>query len=534
MRPARSLARPLAGSLAPPVVDPDAARLPRVLALDAAATDAYWQRLGAAGLRHPYGPPHPVHGQLESHYGTAVDIAPALADQLVAAVLAVDRLVKRYIREAGGLTAWMRDRAPTFGGVPLNFPAVNRRLERLLLGPAAEQIVLPLSFDVILTVCAGAPKFRVVELQSGFGYAQILWHQLAALGLDPTSPLCWRGRSAPRDVLATVRRTLAGGQDISLLATFPSLSQDLPDEAGWASLLSGDGRPRGYFLATDLERDAEGWYHLEVEVDPDSGLPALDADDRPIRRHTPRKRRIRHVVTNQNQLELDHIHARLTPERRARFLEFLADAEHVQWIFPHAGWYIADKGLMGRLGADLRAEGDPIADFFVPCFAAGEPIDVPGTYVQKPIRSAGGLGVSEIAVTTHTSVTVPAGFVAQQRFAPYPFPLRLASGLAGAFPVPDHAPGGAAFRSDPRTTTTTIELRAFSLPGSTAAADAYLFMARVAPTWDPAEAAPTAIVMTNLSEIQKALWNSPLVDRSNYKLAPFGWAVVTIGASDTP
>ena len=83
--------------------------------------------------------------------------------------------------------------------------------------------------------------------------------------------------------------------------------------------------------------------------------------------------------------------------------------------------------------------------------------------------------------------------------------------------MPEHAPGGAAFRADPRTTTATLELRAFSLPGSAAAADAYLFMARVAPTWDPGEAAPSAVVLTNLTEIQRALWNSPLVDRSNYR-----------------
>jgi hypothetical protein len=60
-----------------------------------------------------------------------------------------------------------------------------------------------------------------------------------------------------------------------------------------------------------------------------------------------------------------------------------------------------------------------------------------------------------------------------------------------------------------------------------------MFMARVAPTWDPSEAEPNAPILTNSGKIMTALWNSPRVGRHNYKLAPFGWAAVTIGTTDS-
>src|SRR5262249_23225460 len=142
------------------------------------------------------------------------------------------------------------------------------------------------------------------------------------LGYDPQDPACWAGGVAPQEVLAEIRRTLSCGQDVSILATFPSLTGNFPDEAGLAALGSSDGLPRGFFLASDLERDADGWYHLEYEYDARTALPLLDSADQPIRRGAAHKRRITNVIAMQTQLELDQIYDRLSPEKRALFLEF--------------------------------------------------------------------------------------------------------------------------------------------------------------------------------------------------------------------
>lgn len=504
--------------------------LPRVLTLDTEDATAYWERLGRSGLRSAYGS-HPRHGKLEQQYGTVVDVPQELGAHLAGAVRAIDALIKGYIREAGGLTPWLRSRAPTFGGVPLCFESVNRHLERLLFDPdPARRMLLPFILDPMVTVRDGVPSLSVLEIQTGLGYARDMLLQLEALGFDSAAPSAWTGRTSPLAALSAVRRIFADGGDVSLLATLPSLTANLSDEAGWATYFSPDASPRGYFLASDLERDAEGWYHLEHEIDPLTGHPILDAEDRPVRRGTPRKRRIEHVVAMETQIDLDQVHDHLTPAERQRFLEFLADGETVRWIFPHAAWYIADKSLMARIRADLLAARSPYADLFVACHGPGEIVAGPGSYVQKPIRGVGGYGITDLVVSDGATSVVPDGIVAQERFSPFPFPLRLPPEFAGGFPVPDGAPGSTEQRADPCLTTATIELRIMSMPGSTETRDAYLFMARVAPTWSPDDPAPKAPILTNLSKIQAAMWSSPRVTPHNHKLLPFGWCAVTLGA----
>jgi hypothetical protein len=497
--------------------------LPELLTLEPAEADLYWERLGAAGLRYFYGA-HPRCGRTENLYGTALDVSPALADYLVGALRTVEALLKGYIQREG-LSAWLRGRAPTFGGVELNFPAVNRHLEEALLGEGDERSVIPLLLDPILTQEEGRAGLRVVEIQSGFGYAATLWSQLRALGHDPHAPCAYRGAPA-LDTFRRYRARFTGGEDVSVLATFPTLTGLLPEEASWAAALSASGAPTGYFLATDLQRDEEGWFHFEYEHDPRTGVPLLDAHDRPVRHGPPRKRRIRSVIAMQTQTELDHVHERLSPAARALFLEFLSDARTVRWLHPHAGWYIADKSLLGRLRADLL--GGPYAALFVPCHGPGEIVAQPGSYVLKPTDGVSGRGVRDLQIAPGAPFIVPPRHVVQRRFQPYPFPQRLTASLAGAFPVPAGAAGAEAFLADPRNTTCAIELRIMSLPGSTAKDGSYLFMARVAPTWDPVE--PAAPVLTNLGRIQTAVWNSPRIHAENWRHTPFGWTAVTIGA----
>jgi hypothetical protein len=507
--------------------------LPRLVTLDPDDAVTYWDRLGRAGLRCAYGA-HPRHGKLEVQYGTAVDIARELGAHLAGAVRAIDALIKGYVREAGGLTPWLRSRAPTFGGVPLCFEPVNRHLERLLFDPdPACRMLLPFLLDPIVTVRNGVPSLGVVEIQTGLGYARLVLLQLEALGFDSTAPTSWMGSVPPLDALSRVGSVFAGGGEVSVLGTFPSATGTLPDEAGWAMYFSPSGLPRGFFLATDLERDAGGWYHLEYEIDPVTGNPVLDAEDRPVRTGRPRERRIEQVVVMQTQRELDELHARFTPRERERFLAFLSDSETVRWIFPHAAWYIADKSLMARIHADLLAAGSPHADLFVASHGPGARVSVPGPYVQKPIRGVGGQGVSDLQVEEGAPVVVPEGFIVQERLTPFPFPLRLPAAFASGFPVPEGAPGAAEHRADPCFTTATVELRIMSMPGSTETRDAYLFMARVAPTWDPGDPAAARVpVLTNLASIQAAVWSSPSVRRDNHGLLPFGWCAVTVGVEE--
>ena len=513
----------------PIAIGPFSTRLPRLQTLSDEEAEAYWDGLGRAGLRQRYG-----DTEMEHQYGTSFDLSPALAGYLVGAVRRLDALLKRYIREAGGLTSWLRERAPVLGSTRLSFEAVNKPLEARLLGAEpGQRTVLPFSLDVILTTKGEAASLRVVELQTGLGYAKILWRQLEALGHDASAATSWAGSAAPGDVLGAVCRDGAGRGDdaVSLLATFPSLTQNLRDEAGFAGYFSSDGAPRGFFLATDLERDAEGWFHLEYEIDPATGLPRLDSEDRPVRTLPARKRRIRRVVTMQTQLEIDHIYARLGPEARTRFEAFVADGERVTWLFPNAAWYIADKSLMARFRVDLLAEGDPRAELFTPCFGPSEVVAGPGAYVVKPIRGVGGKGLRSLTLAGGERFEVPSDHIAHERFSPLPYPVRLSPRLEGAFPLPPGAPGRAEHVADPRFTTATLELRVFSLPGSTERDDAYVFMARAAPTWDPLDDAPTAPVLTNLSKIQRAIERSPRVTRDNHRLLPFGWCAVTNGAS---
>jgi hypothetical protein len=503
--------------------------LPRVLTLDKVEAEDYWMKLGRSGLRHPYGS-HPAYGPLEFQYGTAVDIAPGLGAYLAGAVREIDGLVKGYIREAGGLTRWLSQRAPVFGDVQLCFGAVNRLLESLLEHPDPScRMQIPLILDPIVTVHDGTPSLRIVEMQSGFGYPRLVLQQLEALGLGAMGSPPWAGSVEPLEALSAVRALFATPpQDVSVLAT---ITGHLPDEAGWASYLSESGLPRGLFIPTDLERDEQGWYHLEYEADPDTGVPRFDAAGRPIRTRPAEKRRITHVVALQPQSDLDEIHAQLTPSERAQFLEFLADGDSVRWIFPHAAWYIADKSLMQRVRADLLERGSVYAELFVPVYSEGERIDAPGSYVLKPTYGDGGCGVKDLYVETGTCIEVPVGFVAQERFEPYPLPLRLSAEFASGFPVPEPRTRFEHYVDDPCFTTATVELRVMTMPGSTEMRDSFLFMARVAPTWDPGELESAVPVMTNQREIQRAIWNSPAVRLDNHHQLPFGWCAVSLGAS---
>ena len=517
--------------------------LPRILALDAGGAAAYWERLGASGIRYRYGT-HPRHGALEHQYGTAVDIAPELGAHLAGAVRAMDALIKGYIREAGGLTPWLRSRASTrFGGgaalLRVGEPAPGA--PALRPGPGAPDAVALRPRPDRHHAGRQRPRRSGVGRDPGPGSGTPAC-RCSSSGpgwrlLIPAAPTSWAGSAPPLEALSAVHRVFGeGDDDVSVLGTFPSTTGNLPDEAGWAMVFSPSGLPRGFFLATDLERDAEGWYHLEHERDPATGNPVLDAEDRPVRRSPlPRKRRIRHVVTMQTRARARrHPRSPHAPRARERFLEFLADGETVKWIFPHAAWYIADKSLMARIHADLLAAGSPYADLFVACHGPGEIVAAHlDRAMQKPIYVASGAGSSPTSWSRRAPrPVVPEGFVAQARFSPFPLPLRLSEGFASGFPVPEGAPGAAEHRADPCFTTATVELRIMSMPGSTEARDAYLFMARVAPTWDPGDPAPTAPVLTNLAKIQAAMWSSPSVRADNHQRLPFGWCAVTLGADE--
>lgn len=489
--------------------------------------DAYWGRLAELGLCHVYGQ-HPRRGPMPTQYGTALDIPAALADHLIGAVRALDAIVKDEVRAAGGVGAWLVGRAPTFGEQALGFPAVHRSLAESVFGPGPAREVLPMSLDCILSVRDGVPCLSVVEVQSGFEYQEILWRQLAALGYDPHAPQTWRGVVSPRAALRRYREVHAGGRAITVLANFPSQVGNLPDELGWAAILGEDGEPRGYLLPTDVARDERGWFHHVHEFHPGTGLPRIDADDRPVRAAAPVRRDIRHVVSLQTQKELQEIHERLAPAQRELFREFLADGESLAWLMPPGGSYIVDKSMMGCFRERLLAAGSPYAQLFVPCHGPGEWVHTPGVYIEKPIRGVGGRGVRERVIEAGGLHLVPEGHILQSRFTPHEFPVQLPRSLVGGFPPPAASAGA----WDPSYTGGTIELRIMSVPGSTEAEDSYMFLARVAPAWDPA-APESGPVLSNQAQLQTALWNSARVDMDNHRLAPFGWFVVTIDA-DAP
>jgi hypothetical protein len=499
-------------------------RLPRILTLAVAEIDAYWERLAQLGLCHEYGQ-HPGRGPMPTQYGTALDIPGELADHLIGAVRALDAIVKEEVRAAGGVGAWLVGRAPTFGELPLGFAAVHRSLAESVFAAGSERELLPMSLDCILTLRDGEPCLSVVEVQSGFEYQEILWRQLAALGHDPHAPHTWRGAVSPRAALRRYRQVHAGDRAIAVLANFPSQVGNLPDEVGWAAILGEDGVPRGYLLPDDVARDERGWFHHVHEFDPNSGLPRLDADDRPLRMAPPERREIRHVVSLQTQKELQEIHDRLAPAQRALLREFLADGESLEWLMPPGGSYIVDKSMMGCFRERLLAAGSPYAQLFVACHGPGERVEAPGVYIEKPIRGVGGRGVHERVIAAGTPYRVPEGHILQSRFVPHEFPVELPRPLIGGFPPPAASAG----QWDPSYTSGTIELRIIVVPGSTGSEDSYMFLARIAPTWDPA-APESGPVLSNQGHLQTALWNSPRVDLRTHRQAPFGWFVVTIDA----
>ena len=500
--------------------------LPRVLDLTAVEVDSYWQELTELGLRQVYGT-HPVRGPMECQYGTSIEIPRAMADYLTGALRAVDRYVKEAIDACGGLESWMRGREPSFAGAPIRSkPAHDPFSTPWASGRIAGEGegLLPMSVDFIVCEGQDGPSLSVVELQSGYDYLDILWRQHAALGRGRWSPRTWHGAIAPNEAIANLLIGRGRESSISVLGNFPSTTGNLIDEAGWAAALSDDGTARGFFLATDLRRDDQGWYHEEYELNPVTGLPRLDSADQPMRESPPRMRRIDSVVTMQTQKELDEIYVRLEPQQRELFAEFVADTESIDWLLPLEDWYVADKSLLPNLHHWLADAASPYAEAFIPAFGSPEIVTGPGAFVRKPIRGVGGADITQIELGVGERCEVPDGWILQQHIEPYEFPLALPNELAGAFLPPSTSP------SDSRKTTGTVEIRVSCVPGSTTDADSYVFLARVAPTWDPIDGRHGRHVLTNQAYLQRALWNSPSVSEANHRYAPFGWFAVTVAS----
>ena len=188
----------------PIAIGPFSTRLPRLQTLSDEEAEAYWDGLGRrraspAVRRHGDGAPvrhlvRPLAGPrgLPRRRGEAARRAAASGTSG---------------RPAGSPPGSVKGRRCS-GRRALSFEAVNKPLEARLLGAEpGQRTVLPFSLDVILTTKGEAASLRVVELQTGLGYAKILWRQLEALGHDASAATSWAGRRGAR---RRARRRLPG------------------------------------------------------------------------------------------------------------------------------------------------------------------------------------------------------------------------------------------------------------------------------------------------------------------------------------
>src|SRR5262249_40517158 len=158
---------------------------------------------------------HPRAAIVEHPYGALIEVSPGLRDALVDASRTIEASVWRAVRRVG-LHAWLSGRAPSFAGSELCSPAIAAQVERLYFGPdGPARPRMPLILDVMLTTRGQHAALKVVELQSGLGYARIVVDQLRCLGEDPDAPSSWAGTRSPADVFARARDVLAGGGDVS-------------------------------------------------------------------------------------------------------------------------------------------------------------------------------------------------------------------------------------------------------------------------------------------------------------------------------
>src|SRR5436305_13098505 len=150
-------------------------------------------------------------------YGHLVEIPPATAQYLTHSANVVEQLIVERIRGMG-LTAWLADHAPRLGNRVLNYPQVNRQLEKRML---EQDFLLPMAYDGMIVLEHGTPQFKVLEIQTAVTDEPAQRAMLRAAGRDPDHPEAWYGPENPFHVLLRMKDEFAHGEVVTVMDAEP-------------------------------------------------------------------------------------------------------------------------------------------------------------------------------------------------------------------------------------------------------------------------------------------------------------------------
>jgi hypothetical protein len=487
--------------------------LPRSSALNATQARSYEKQL--APLQFSFkGRPFP--------YGHLLELPQTSAEHLVNAASTVERLIVGQIRERG-VTAWLSDHAPQFGDEVLNYPHINRQLEKRLFD---EQLLLPIAYDGLIVLEHGRPQFRVIEIQSGVAHGPAHCELIRAAGRDPDALGAWYGPENPFDVFRRMKRDLAHGENGVVIDTNPYAGGARIDHILMAKTL---GRAESMPIAApDIQHDAElGYFAHRYILNPMTHMPLADPDTGRFLT-TEEKIPIKNILSRLTQPDLDELDKLVggNQAQRSMLERFFQDAS-LNWL-QHPSWqYLIDKSTLPFIWHHLEAHKSPIQAHFVPVYGHGDRIP-PGTYVYKSTHATKGDKQEIRKVPEQATVYGEEGYVYQKLLQPYPFPLPLASELAGAFPLPSHPPTSwqedILFAGwDKQVTAGTVEIRAMSLPWGRGDQSMY-FLVRLAPRYS--EKGNRRFTQTNIARIRQAV--DQFLPQELHPLAPFGWCPMVV------
>jgi hypothetical protein len=488
-----------------------AVELPQPLLMDQKASHQYWEKLGEQMTYQYKGRP--------VQFGHPLRVPVSLASEMHQAGTETLEVIKEHIAGRGGITEYMRGREANFGPQRLNDARINERLEERL----ARGFELPLIYDIILTDQNGEPRPKVVEFQSGIAYSAEHLVLLAAAGYGDEDSRIWYGPENPLAVMRRTKSDLAGGGNITVMDTDPFVGVD---QVGMAKIL---GEPDSLPISTlDVERDSRGYYHFGYAVDEKTGGPIRNEEGTGYVR-TDEKVRIEHAISRMTQLDMDALFEMVKgdTEKLEVIRQFLLDSDRVNWVW-HPNWqYIISKDTLPIARAGLLERNSKYAEHYVPVYQSGE-IAGEGVYVKKPTNAVSGMGQSEVVVPQGQILQVEEGYVYQQRFTPYPVPVRLPTHLRNSFVVPPNASEElkSRFHREQDETPGTLEVRYMPPPYSTIGLSGW-FLARLAPRWNSRDDA-SIMTQTNLGKITDAMYEVGTVNEHTYKEYPFGWCPVVV------
>ena len=346
----------------------------RVPTWDLADYQRFWSGLKQRDMVTPYykGPAGVVRNkQFAPPVEVSADIALGLHDGLSTAW----KYLRERLNTAEAIEKHFDDNAFTFGGRQLRNPAADLAYLRLLeLGWN-----LPLAYDVLVT----KRGIKLLEVQTGYGYAGMAAAVFAAARIDPEAAGSYVGRVSPQQAVRLLR-SLGQGEPIHVLDVKTGFDADQ------FALARGLGDESSVPLSLfDIEdRTKQGWRFRLRERRGASWQPG----DRLVT--------VRHALSRCVQSDLDALEKMFRDHGQQHKIqlvrEFFEDSA-VNWaIHPFAPEFLSKKNLLDFM-AFAEATGAPILDHFSQHYAAGQVVP-PGQYALKPVDGNSGLGIEMIEV----------------------------------------------------------------------------------------------------------------------------------------